>query len=169
MATTVLGATLALGLFVAQVEASPKSWTDIALSGDVLDVSNNRYVHGIAAARGLLYILRTESSYTALLSIDPTSGVCTRLDAAAGVTGDPPFAKYGGSGFDAWDGKLYVFGGLGNVVVGGQTSYAHLNDLHEFDPATRVWQQLDSAASVTGSVPSPRDNMGFSASNGCRL
>jgi len=84
VAKTLLGATLALGLRVVQVGASPNSWTDIMLSGELSIVSNNRYVQCIAAARGLLYMLRTESSYTALLSIDPASSVCTRLNAAAG-------------------------------------------------------------------------------------
>ena len=163
MAKTLLGATLALCLLVAQVEASPNSWTSIGLLEDMPVVSNNSNVFGIAAARGLLYMLRTESNYATLISIDPASGVCTRLDAAAGVTGDPPFAKFGGSGFDAWDDKLYVFGGVVGVMDG---SSIYSNDLHEFDPATRAWEQLDSAAGVTGIAPSARGDMGFSANNG---
>jgi len=165
VAKTLLGATLALGLRVVQVGASPNSWTDIMLSGELSIVSNNRYVHCIAASRGLLYMLRTESSYTALLSIDPASSVCTRLNAAAGVTRGTPFAKYGGSGVDAWDGKLYVFGGVVGVIDG---IVIYSNDLHEFNPATRAGQQLDSAAGVTGSAPSVRYDVGIAASN-CSL
>jgi len=178
MAKTLLSATLALGLLAALVEASPNSWTDITLSGDVPDVQNNDGVLGITASRGLLYVLISTMSWigldmeceysTLLTEIDPTSGVCTRLDVATGVTGNPPdqIGPHTLAGFDAWDGKLYKFGGGGWVVVGEQSAWQISNDLHEFDPATRVWQQLDGATGVTGIAPSARYSMGFSASNG---
>jgi len=53
MAKKLLGATLALGLPVAQVGASPNSWLEIMLLGDV---PGRRGWHGATSARGLMYV-----------------------------------------------------------------------------------------------------------------
>ena len=96
-----------------------------------------------------------------LTEIDTTNGVCTRLDAAAGVTGAPPVPRRS-MGFAALDGVLYVF--AGRTYVDGVHAYA--NDLHAYTIATRAWRQLDATAGVTGAFPSVRDRMGFSAGPG---
>ena len=132
----------------------PNSWSEVALSGACPGALSG---HGTAEAGGLLYLLEG-GGYGAsvrLTRVDLTNGVCTRLDASAGVTGTPP-QKRSGIGFAALDGILYVFGGMG---MGNKRK----NELHAYTIASRVWRQLDAAANVTGSPPSARRFMGFSA------
>lgn len=139
----------------------------------------NYHIHGIVSARGLLYIRAADwvcgvnsnpgggCEYCTFCGfIEPASGVCTRLEAVTDVTGNFPPQTWDstGAGFDTWNGKLYVFGG-------GQTRLANgvfqtLDDLHEFDPVAKVWQHLDRSAGVTGTAPSVRAEMGFSAGDG---
>ncbi len=65
-------------------------------------------------------------------------------------------------GFAAWDGSLYVFGGQ---RFEGQRRWIYLDDLFGYSLQQHAWRQLDSAAGVTGSPPSGRCQMGFTAFN----
>ena len=91
---------------------TPNAWSTVALSGDV---PGRLWGHGTAEAGGLVYVFGGVSSSDGynnrLTEIDPATGVCTRLDAGAGVTGAPPSAR-GLMGFAALDGVLWVFGGM---------------------------------------------------------
>ena len=58
-------------------------------------------------------------------------------------------------GFAALDGVLWVFGGCGS---GGNR-----DDLFAYTIAARAWRQLGAAAGVSGTPPSTRRQMGFSA------
>ena len=71
----------------------------------------------------------------------------------AGVTGAPPSARED-MGFAALDGVLWVFGGWDG---------SRLRDLNAYTIAARAWRQLDAAAGVSGTPPSARSSMGFSA------
>ena len=138
---------------------TPNAWSTVALSGDV---PGELYRHGTAEAGGLVYVFGGWRSgdgveNNRLTEIDPATGVCTRLDAGAGVTGAPPSAR-GYMGFAALDGVLWVFGGWDGS--------SRLRDLHAYTIAARAWRQLDAAAGVSGTPPSARSRMGFSAGAG---
>ena len=129
--------------------------------------------HGTAEAGGLVYVfagyrlINNAKDYNNhLTEIDPATGVCTRLDAGAGVTGAPPSAR-SSMGFAALDGVLWVFGGNAGVWdFGGWDGSSRLRDLHAYTIAARAWRQLDAAAGVSGTPPSARFWMGFSAGAG---
>ena len=138
---------------------TPNAWSTVALSGDVPGELRD---HGTAEAGGLLYVFGGWSSSNGynnhLTEIDTATGVCTRLDAGAGVTGAPP-VKRCCMGFAALDGVLWVFGGYD--AWGGRRS-----ELFAYTIAARAWRQLDAAAGVSGTPPSARSSMGFSAGAG---
>ena len=141
---------------------TPNAWSTVALSGDVPGRLGG---HGTAEAGGLVYVFGGHRSGDSgsyyynnrLTEIDPATGVCTRLDAGAGVTGAPPSARED-MGFAALDGVLWVFG--------GDDGSSRLRDLHAYTIAARAWRQLDAAAGVSGTPPSARSSMGFSAGAG---
>ena len=133
---------------------TPNAWSTVALSGDV---PGRLYAHGTAEAGGVVYVFGGFYYNNRLTQIDPATGVCTRLDAGAGVTGAPPSARWG-MGFAALDGVLWVFGGYDGS--------SRLRDLHAYTIAARAWRQLDAAAGVSGTPPSARTGMGFSAGAG---
>ena len=133
---------------------TPNAWSTVALSGDV---PGGLQGHGTAQAGGLFYVFggHDGSGYNnRLTKIDPATGVCTQLDAGAGVTGASPSAR-AWMGFAALDGVLWVFGGCGS---GGNR-----DDLFAYTIAARAWRQLGAAAGVSGTPPSTRRQMGFSA------
>ena len=160
-------AALLAGVLIAHCTAvgragTPNAWSAVDLSGDV---PGRLRGHGTAEAGGLLYVFGGNSNdigrNNRLTEIDPATGVCTRLDAGAGVTGAPPAARED-FGFAALDGVLWVFGGY----VGDRHAEARRsNDLYAYTIAVRAWRQLDAAAGDTGEPPA-RSRMGFSAGAG---
>ena len=160
-------AALLAGVLIAHCTAvgragTPNAWSAVDLSGDV---PGRLRGHGTAEAGGLLYVFGGNSNdigrNNRLTEIDPATGVCTRLDAGAGVTGAPPAARED-FGFAALDGVLWVFGGY----VGDRHAEARRsNDLYAYTIAVRAWRQLDAAAGDTGAPPA-RSRMGFSAGAG---
>ncbi|MGB1606216.1 MAG: Kelch repeat-containing protein, partial [Promethearchaeia archaeon] len=98
-----------------------------------------------------------------LTQIDTESGVCTRLDAGANVTGIPPNPR-NGMGFAAWDGVLYVFGGTAKDMSSSVHSYVS-NELHSYHIGEKAWLKLDRSANVTGVEPGARRLMGFAANS----
>jgi N-acetylneuraminic acid mutarotase len=78
-------------------------------------------------------------------------------DLSAPVDGTAPTAR-SEHGFTSADGKLYVHGGCA-------TDACPANDLHVFDPVTKVWTDLSDGAT---SPPTARRRHGF-ASAGKRL
>ena len=135
-------------------------WGRVALTGSM---PGKLYGHGLATTRGRLYVFgggisNLTKASSQLVAIDPASGSCSRLDAAAGVTGGPPPQRLH-PGFDSWGDLLYVFGG-------GERPSVLLDDLWEFDTVTLAWRQLNSAAGVVGEPPSKRWFPGFVAHRG---
>ena len=141
---------------------TPNAWSAIALSGEC---PGKRGRHGTAFEGGLIYVFGGDSSsdYTdRLISIDPATGACTRLDSDAGMTGTPPATPRTGMGMTSLDGVLYLFGGSVQHSTSGEST----NELHAYNIASRAWRQLDGAAGVSGDPPGARTYMGFSAGAG---
>ena len=99
----------------------------------------------------MVLLFRTDD----LTEINPITGESTRLDEAAGVTGDAPQMNYGilSMGFASTDDDLFVFGG--EVGSGSSTT----NAFYQFSLDNRIWTQLNSTTNVTGTPPSPRSNV----------
>jgi len=93
---------------------------------------------------------------TAVLAMVPaTTSERTWTDLSSPNAGTVPEPREG-MGFGVSNGKLYVFGGLGES--------GYFNDLHEYDIASRTWTDLSSPNA--GTVPEPRYDMRFGVSNG---
>lgn len=95
-----------------------------------------------------------------LTEINTASGVCKRMDVAAGVMGTQPSGR-SSMGFSAEGRVLYVFGGASesNLLV-------FMNDLYSYNTTTKTWMELNAAAGVTGSPPSVRGRVGMTAHDG---
>jgi hypothetical protein len=114
----------------AGASAAPNTWSQISLSGQVPGPSYN---HGLAADGTMLYLFGGDrgclgymcfGGSNEMTQIDTASGVCTRLDAGANVTGIPPNPR-NGHGFAAWEGVLYVFGGTAKDMSSSVHSYVY--------------------------------------------
>ena len=146
----------------ADTHSGVNTWSKIPLLGEVPGAGSGHDGHGFVTSRGQLYVFGGYygSSYlppsNQLVVIDPGSGVCKRLDSYSGVTGNPPLATYSPA-FAAWDGILYVLGGLSWV----DTNYVH--DFHAYEIGRKLWIRLDSSVGVTGFAPGPQGGMGLTA------
>ena len=158
-----------LALCTTSVSAASNVWSQISLSGDV---PGSSYMHGLAADGTRLFLFGGHRGCTGyncfggsneLTQIDTESGVCTRLDAGANVTGIPPNPR-NGMGFAAWDGVLYVFGGTAKDMSSSVHSYVS-NELHSYHIGEKAWLKLDRSANVTGVEPGARRLMGFAANS----
>jgi hypothetical protein len=155
--------------------STANTWSKVVLSGDVPGAVCE---HGVAEWDGILYVLAD-----VLTQIDPSTGVCTRLDASAGVTGIAPPTmsmdcedysdKDGGQendGFTALNGVLYYYG-RGTYDIETQT-YSIGNDPnpYAYTIAERSWKKLEAANTenaITDSFGTTKnDGLGFSAGAG---
>jgi len=146
--------------------STANTWSKVVLSGDVPGAVCE---HGVAEWDGILYVLAD-----VLTQIDPSTGVCTRLDASAGVTGIAPptmsvwcgVEGYGGhedDGFTALNGVLYYYG-LGAFDIETKTwSGKKRNDPnpYAYTIAERSWKKLEAAGTAT-----KYSGLGFSAGAG---
>ena len=146
-------------LFAYQVsDCSTSAWTEISLSGQV---PSPRSSHGLAAVGSFLYVFggfAPPDRKNDLYQIDPASGQCTQLDAAAGVAGTPPSVRRC-FGFAAEGTDIYAFGSA-------QESPAGSNDLHKFDTVARSWEEINDSIGVMGTPPSSRWCLNMVAGNG---
>ena len=79
------------------------------------------------------------------------------MEGGLNVTVSPPKRML--MGMTSARGMLYVFGGKNDSKC--------LSDLYRFDPSTRSWDDLSHA--MTGSIPAPRQHLGFEAAGEDKL
>ena len=104
------------------------TWFQLDLSGDIPAA---RSAHGVTTVNNMIYLFGGELGQywsevysNELFSINVANSVCTKLQ--PGITGSPPSARRA-MGFAAWDGILYVWGGM--------SVQGNLNDFHAFELA----------------------------------
>eukprot|EP00961_Rhodomonas_salina_P140338 1888613-Rhodomonas_salina.1 len=137
-------------------------WEDLSVLGSSVSA---RVLMGFSSVGEKLYVIGGLSDYGARYTdhvlggvriLDPTARTSTDLS----VFGLPP--PRSAFGFGSTGGRLYMFGGMwaDHKNWNGNQFY---NDLFRYDPSTMAWQDLSL---VQNSPPSPRFDMGFSASDG---
>lgn len=111
---------------------------------------------GFAASSGRLYVFSGYNGYEVANGLHEYHiAFRTWTNLSSPNAGTPPSPRES-MGMTAFNGKLYVFGGV--------TSSRRVADLHEYNIALRVWRDLSDLNG--GSPPADRSNFGFAATNG---
>ena len=142
--------------FFSQFDPVVNSWTSLStISGG----PSKRGYAGIASSGQKIYVFGGLDDSAVALGDFFCFNTSNQQWQAVSASGPAPSARFTPGMASTADGKIYVFGG-------GVTSTL-LNDLYVFDPSGSTWTSL--SASISGPVPSGRNNFAFAAGVDGRL